>query len=200
MALPQRYIVGPTEKEFYTEDEYFEFEQSALGRWEYVGGDIRAMAGGSDDHGAIASNVLGTLHAALLPKGCRVYGSDIKIHCGDGTNTFPDVTVVCGPRQYHRGRTDTIINPVLIVEVLSPSTEGYDRSEKFDHYQTISSLMDYLLVAQDQTRVMRYTRQGDSWEFQSVTDASGSIILPSVDVTLALSDVYALIDFEENRR
>ncbi len=193
MALPQPYA----EKEAYTEDEYFTFEQSAFGHWEYIGGKIRAMSGGTDDHNTIAVNIGGTLRSALAPRGCRVYVADMKIHTGDGVNTFPDVAVVCGTRQYHRGKTDIITNPVLIAEVLSDSTQGYDRGEKFDHYKTISALMDYLLVVPDEARVLLYTRTGDHWEFRDVSGLQSAIYLPSVETTLALSDVYTLIELAE---
>ena len=182
------------EKDCYTEDEYFEFERTAFGRWEYVHGEIRAMAGGSDDHNMIASNIVGTLRAALLPKGCRVYGSDMKVHTGDDVNTLPDVSVVCGPRIYHRGRTDIITNPLLIVEVLSDSTEAYDQDDKFRHYQTIPALTDYLLVAQDEVRVQLYTRHEDHWHYRDISGLSSTVHLPSVETTLDLSDIYALIE------
>ena len=159
MALPEQYV----KKEFYTEAEYFEFSQTAEERWEFTPfgppqtdgsrlGVIRAMSGGTDDHAAIIGNVAAALHAASRPKGYRVYISDMRIHTGDGKNTFPDVAVVCGPRTYHRGRNDTVTNPALIVEVLSESTSGYDLVGKFAHYQTIPTLADYLLVAQDRAR------------------------------------------------
>lgn len=149
MALQRQY----EEKEFYTEDDYFAFEQTAFGRWEYVGGVIRAMADGTDDHNAIVNNVGRALGNAMVPRGCRVYTSDMKVRTGDGINTFPDVSIVCGLRRYHRGRTDVITNPLLIVEVLSPSTEGYDWGEN-DHYQTIPTLADYVLVAVDEPHVL----------------------------------------------
>ena len=193
MALPQRLL--DIEKDFYTEQDYFDVERNSVNRWEYVGGQIRMMSGGTDDHNAISANVARSLGNALLPKGCRVYGSDMKVHTGDGTNTYPDVTVVCGQRHYHQGRTDIITNPVLVVEVLSGSTEGYDRGEKFDHYKTIPTLHDYLLVAQDEARVMLYTRHEDHWDYRDIIGLESSVVLPSVDVTLALTDVYALIEF-----
>ncbi len=193
MALPQPHV----EKEAYTEDEYIAFEEGAFGHWEYVGGKIRAMSGGTDDHNTIAVNIGGTLRSALAPKGCRVYVADMKIHTGDGVNTFPDVAVVCGPRQYHRGKTDIVTNPVLIVEVLSDSTQGYDRGEKFDHYKTIPSLTDYMLVVPNEARILLYTRIGDHWEFRDVSSLQSAIYLPSVETTLALSDVYALIEFAD---
>lgn len=193
MALQQQFV----EKETYTEDDYFAFEQTAFGRWEFFNGEIRAMSGGSDDHNLIAANIVGTLRSAISPKGCRVYGSDMKVHTGDGLNTYPDVTVVCGPRVYHRGRTDIITNPILLVEVLSLSTRGYDQGEKWDHYQTIPTLTDYLLVAQDAARVMLYTRDGDGWHFRETSGLVKSVTLPSVDVALALADIYALMEWDK---
>ena len=190
MAMPQRYL----EQDSYTEDEYFAFESTAFGRWEFVHGEIRAMSGGADDHNAISMNIGATLRAALLPKGCRVYGSDMKVHTGDGINTFPDVSVVCGPRIYHRGRTDIITNPILIVEVLSDSTEGYDRSEKFDHYRTIPSLDDYMLVEQTKASVLHYTRDNDHWEFREIVGLDNAVYLPSIEMNLALADIYAFIE------
>lgn len=191
MAVARQYV----EKDFYTEEEYFEFERTSFGRWEYVNGEIRQMAGGKDDHNAISSNIVRVLGNSLVPKGCRVYGSDMKIHTGDGVNTFPDVAVICGQRRYYLGKEDVVLNPLLIVEVLSPSTEGYDRGEKFDHYKTIESLQDYLLVKQNEERVMLYSRHEDHWEFREVTGRESAVYLPSVETTLALADIYALIEF-----
>ena len=191
MALQRQY----EEKEWYSEGDYFAFEQTAFGRWEYVGGVIRAMAGGTDDHNTIVLNVGGSLRNAMVPRRCRVYTSDMKVHTGDGINTFPDVSVVCGPRRYYQGRQDVITNPLLIVEVLSPSTEGYDRGEKFDHYRTIPTLADYLLVTVDEARIFHYSLKNDHWEFRETIGLENSVYLPSVETSLALSDVYALIEF-----
>lgn len=191
MAVARRYQA--TEKKIYTEDEYLEFERTSVGRWEYVNGEIRAMSGGSADHSAIAMNIGRALGNALVPRGCRVFGADMKVHTS-ANNTFPDVSVVCGPLTFHRGRKDIITNPILVVEVLSSSTEAYDRGEKFLHYQTLPSLTDYLLVSQDEARVQLFTREGDRWQPREVTGRAGEIYLPSVEMTLALSDVYALIE------
>jgi len=198
MALAQQYI-GYVEKERYTEAEYFEIERASFGRWEYVNGQVRLMAGGSDDHSMISSNVGRLLGNALVPRGCRVYVENMKIHTGDGVNTFPDVSVVCGERQYYLGYDDVIVNPILAVEVLSPSTRDYDQGDKFHRYQTIESLQEYLLVEQDKSRVMLYTRQEDHWEFREVNGLANNISLKSVGVTLALADVYALIEFETEK-
>ncbi len=192
MALAEQYV----EKTHYTEAEYFEFERTAFGRWEYVNGEIRQMAGGSDDHGMISSNVGRALGNALVPRGCRVYVENLKVHTGDGIDTFPDVSVVCGERQYYLGRTDVILNPMLVVEVLSPSTRGYDRGDKFDHYKSIAALQEYLLVEQEEPRVMLYTKRDGDWEMREAWGLDGSIYLSCVDVTLALADVYVLIEFD----
>ena len=111
MALARQFV----EKTHHTEADYFEFERTSFGRWEYVNGEIRQMAGGKDDHNAIIANIIRALGNLLAPRDCRVYGSDMKIHTGDGINTFPDVAVVCGERQYYLGKD---INPL---EVLSPT-------------------------------------------------------------------------------
>lgn len=193
MALAHQYQYA--EKECYTEDEYFEFERTNFGRWEYVKGEIRAMSGGTVDHSTIGGNILATLRAALLPRGCRVLGSDMKVHTRADVNTFPDVSVVCGPLGFHRGRKDIITNPMLVVEVLSDSTQDYDRGDKFRHYQTVPTLTDYLLVAQDEARIELDTRDDDHWRYWVITGLGSTVYLPSVETTLALSDIYALIEF-----
>ncbi len=195
MALAEQYI----EKEHYTEAEYFEIERTSFGRWEYVNGKIRQMSGGTTDHGDISSNLVRVLGNALVPRGCHVYGSDVKVHTGDGINTSPDVSVICGPNRYYQSKKDIVLNPLLSVEVLSPSTAGYDRTEKFEHYRTIETLTDYLLVEQDQAQVMLYTRRTDYWEMRVIAGLDGSVFLPSVDVTLSLADVYALIEFDSEQ-
>jgi len=184
-----------TERECYTEDEYFEFERAIFGRWEYVKGEIRAVSDGTADHSTIGGNILATLRVALLPRGCRAPGSDMKVHTRAQVNTFPDVSVVCGQVGFHRGRKDIITNPLLVAEVLSDSTEDYDRGDKFRHYQTVPTLTDYLLVAQDEAHIQLYTRREDHWEFRDISGLDSTVRLPSVETTLALSDVHALIEF-----
>ncbi len=196
MALARQYADPYIEKTHYTEAEYFEFEQTAFGRWEYVDGEIRQMAGGKDDHNAIGGNIIRALGNILAPRDCRVYGSDMKIHTGDGVNTFPDVAVVCGDRQYYLGKEDVILNPLLVVEVLSPSTKGYDRSDKFDHYKSTEALQEYLLVDQDELRVILHTRRDDHWELREVKGMDGSVYLSSVGDSLAMTDIYAKIKFK----
>ncbi len=194
MALAENYFPY-AEKIIYTEAEYF--ERRRFGRWEYVHGEIRAISGGTANHSTIAVNIAAALRAALLFNGCRVFGSDMRVHTGDGVNTFPDVSVACGPLSFYRGRTDTLANPLLLVEVLSDSTEAYDRSEKFRHCQAIPTCTDYLLVSQHEARAELYTRKGGYWEYREVTGLDAALTLPSVEVMLALSDVYALVEWPD---
>jgi len=191
MALAQQYV----EKTHYTEAEYFEFERTAFGRWEHVNGEVRQLSSGTDDHGMIITNLICALGNVLVPQGNRVYMSNMKVHTGNSVNTFPDVMAVIGPRHYHTGRTDIITNPALVVEVLSSVSRDYDRCEKFDCYRTIETLTDYLLVEQDKPSIIFYTRQDDHWEMREVKGLDGAVHLPSVNVTLALRDVYRLIEF-----
>ncbi len=159
-------------------------------RWAYCDG-------GTANHSTIAGNIIRALGNVLVPKGCRVFGSDMRVHTGDGVSTFPDVSIVCGPLSFYQGRTDTLANPLLLVEVLPDSTEAYDRGGKFQHYRTIPTFTDYLLVSQHETRAELYTRRDGYWEYRDITGLDAALALPSVEVTLALSDVYALVDWDE---
>ncbi len=150
MALAEKYLPC-AEKTIYTEAEYFEFERRNFGRWEYVNGEIHVLSGGTANHSTIAVNIAAALRAALLFNGCRVFGSDMRVHTGDGVNTFPGVSAICGPLSFYRGRADTLANPLLLVEVMSDSTEPYDRGEN-RHYQSIPTVTDYLLVSQHEAR------------------------------------------------
>ncbi len=209
MALPALYAEDPfLDKDWYTEEEYFAQEDHSPARWEFLPDTstprgprlsrIRAMSGGTLDHSAIAVNLMTALNGALRGAGiqtCRVFGSDFKVHTADGRNTYPDAGVVCGKPIYHRGRRDIITNPLLLAEVLSPSTQADDRSDKWVSYQTISTLQHYLLLATDRARVELYTREASGWHFEAWEDRGGQIALPALGVTLALADIYALVEF-----
>ena len=186
MALPQRYDnladVPFLDKGCYTEEEYFALEDRSPERWEFIPTDapslsglrlgiIRAMSGGVPDHAGIMANLITALTLALRGAGnltCRVFSSDLKIHNADGRNTFPDVSVICGKLNYHRGRRDIITNPTLIAEVLSPSTEADDRGGKRQSYQTIPTLQHYLLVFANEPRAELYTRGEQGWRLEII--------------------------------
>lgn len=192
MALPQRYI----EKDHYTEEEYLRWEEDAPYKSEYVRGEIRAMAGGTENHGAIAVNVAAALKGVLRGRGCRVLSSDVKVRTPSGSFRYPDVSVVCGQSHYHgRGRS-VITNPLLLVEVLSRSTAAADRGEKLLEYQTIESLQAYLIVDQDSPCLACYTRKENShWDYQTVTGLEDVLTIPPLGITLALTEVYDEVTF-----
>jgi Uma2 family endonuclease len=176
-----------------TPAEYLEIERDAETKSEFYAGEMFAMAGASPEHNAITFNVTTTLGSQLRGRPCRGFSSDQRVKVSDtGLYTYPDLTVVCGTAEFEEGTPRTLLNPTLIVEVLSSTTEAYDRGEKFDHYRRLDSLQEYLLIAQDRFRVERYLRQArsDEWLFTVVTDPQGTVALLSIGCELALADIY----------
>src|SRR5262249_44191428 len=158
-------------------------------------GELFAMAGGSEEHSLIAVNVCIELGLQLREHPCKVYNSDLRVQVAEeGPYTYPDVTVVCGEARFADAEVDTLLNPTVIVEVLSPTTEAWDRSGKFEQYQQMASLQEYVLIAQDRPRVERYARQGEGeWLLTVASGLEGVIALPSIGCELALREVYRKI-------
>lgn len=183
-----------------TVEEYLAMERASQEKHAYFDGEIYLMAGGTGNHNAIQMNTGASLVAMLRKRPCITYGSDQRVQVNDtGLYTYPDITVVCDPPLWTDNRHDTLLNPVLIFEVLSPSTEGYDRGRKFQHYRALESLQEYVLIAQDQPRIERYLRQTDGqWLYADAAGMDASIELASIGCTLALADVYDKIDFAES--
>ncbi|HLK59669.1 MAG TPA: Uma2 family endonuclease [Chthonomonadaceae bacterium] len=181
----------------YTPEEYLALERSADTKSEYFEGEIRAMAGGTPQHGAITVNISSELRMQLKGKPCQVFSSDVKVRTRpDGLFTYPDVSVVCGALQFHDEREDVLTNPCVIVEVLSDSTEAEDRGRKFFQYRQIETLTDYLLVSQKEPLIDYYEKQEDGrWLLASVVGLESSLTLDSVGCVLALSEVYDKIQF-----
>jgi Uma2 family endonuclease len=180
----------------YTPEQYLALDRAATQKSQYYAGEIFAMAGGSPAHNAIAFNVAVALGPLLRGRGCRGYSSDMRIKVSEsGLYTYADVVVVCGQPRFDNDHQDTLLNPTLIVEVLSPTTEAYDRGDKFAHYRRLESLQDYVLITQERCRIERYTRQpADQWllaEARALTDA---IHLPSLGANLALAAVYDQVE------
>lgn len=175
-----------------TPEEYLAIERAAETKSEYLDGQMFAMAGASRDHVLITGNLGSLLRDQLRPRGCRTYTSDLRVAVGaTGLYTYPDVVVVCGEERFEDAEVDTLLNPTLLVEVLSPSTESYDRGRKFDHYRALESLREYVLVSQSEAKVERYTRQEDgTWNY-AVAEGLGSVLqLPGAGCELRLADVY----------
>lgn len=184
---------------YVTQQEYLALERVAKFKSEYVNGEIFAMAGASEEHNTIAANTLIEIGSQLKRRPCKAYGSDLRVKVSPtGLYTYPDVTVVCGkPQIEHEQGLDTLLNPIVLVEVLSPTTADYDRGAKFEHYRKLASLQEYVLVAQDKPHIAHYVRQADhTWVFSETYDVNASVHLPSITCDLALADVYAKVEFE----
>ena len=181
-------------RHYYSLNEYFALEQAGDARFEYWDGEIVCMSGGSRAHYLISSNVVVTLGNGLRGGRCRAYTADAAIWTPAlPPYRYPDASAVCGELQFRNiNGLDAIVNPVLVVEVTSPSTVRRDEGEKFVAYQAIPSLRDYLLVSQDGPCVTHYTRRDDgrAWERRDVTDLDASIELESIGCALKMRDVY----------
>jgi Uma2 family endonuclease len=184
-------------KTFVTPEQYLEIERAAEFKSEYYNGEMFAMAGALEAHNLIVSNVIGELRGQLRKRPCVTLPSDMRVHvAATGLYTYPDVSVVCGEREYLDRHPDTLVNPTLIVEVLSQSTEAYDRGRKFKHYRSIESLREYLLISSDQISVDLFTRQPDgNWILSSASRPEDSIELHSIDCRLNLADLYEKVEF-----
>jgi Uma2 family endonuclease len=184
---------------YVTPDEYLAAERLSDYRSEYLDGGVYPMTGGSVNHILITGNVTAELINQLRTRPCRVLAIDLKVLMPDSRKFFyPDVTVVCSELQFHDDRRDIILNPDLIVEVLSPSTEAFDRGAKFRAYQTIESLKEYVLVSQNEPLIEQYVRNGDGkWTYAAAAGLESSLALPSIECTLSLSAVYDKVDFNQ---
>jgi Uma2 family endonuclease len=154
------------------------------------------MAGGSPRHSLIKMNVGAVLRDRLLDRPCTPYDSDLRIRTPSGLYTYPDVSVVCGVLIFDDEHRDTVLNPTVIVEVLSPSTEAYDRGKKFEHYRRIESLREYVLVSQDSPRIEKFSRNDDgTWTLSIAGEVSETVVLDSLNVGLPLAQVFMKVDF-----
>ena len=181
----------------FTPEEYLELERKSHYKSEYLDGQIYAMSGGSPEHSMITVNVSREVSLGLKGKPCMTFSNDTKVRTGTANLfSYPDLTVVCGEPRYHDAKRDVLLNPTLIIEVLSSSTEGYDRGEKFMDYQCISSLQTYVLIAQHQARIEQFVRQSNNdWLLSNVTGRDQNLYVASIDCTLALSEIYDRIAF-----
>ncbi len=184
-----------------TEEEYLAFERQSEFRHEYIDGEIYAMTGAKRAHNLITSNINTALNTQLREHPCEIYVSDMRVQVSEaGSYVYPDVVVACGEPEFRPDSyMDTLLNPTVIVEVLSDSTELFDRGVKWANYRLLPSLQAYLLVSQYAVRIERYTRhQNDGWLYTDVTDMNAAIAIESIGCELVLSDVYAKVSFEDN--
>jgi Uma2 family endonuclease len=179
--------------------EYLAADRAAPGKSEYLDGEVFAMGGASERHNLIVANVVAELRRQLKARPCRVYPSDMRVRIKEtGLYAYPDVTVVCGPADFDDEQRDTLLNPAVIIEVLSKATESYDRGEKCAHYRRLGSLSEYVLIAQDKVLVEHYVRQPQQqWLLSEASTLQQSLDLLAIQCTLDLVEVYDKVDFAD---
>lgn len=180
-----------------TEAEYLQLERGSEIKHEFIAGAVYALSGASEAHNLITSSTIAALVHALRGRPCKVYPSDMKIRTpATGSYAYPDITVMCGEARFLDDQRDVLLNPTVIIEVLSPSTERHDRGRKFQHYRELESLQEYILMAQDSPHVERFMRQeAVFWQFSEARGLDAALEIASIGCTLALADIYAQVTF-----
>ncbi|MGE0434751.1 MAG: Uma2 family endonuclease [Planctomycetota bacterium] len=189
--------MAPVPKSRCTPAEYLQRERAAEFRSEFYNGDIFAMSGGSRQHSIIAMNLARHLGNALADRRCQPFNSDMRVKVSDtGLYTYPDLSIVCDRQVFEDAEVDTLLNPTVIIEVLSKSTESYDRGKKFSHYRRIDTLREYILVSQTEPMVERFVRQDDDkWLLQDSRGMESALEIEVAGVTLRLADIYDGVEF-----
>jgi Uma2 family endonuclease len=184
----------------YTLEEYLELERTSEERYEFWDGHVWAMAGASANHERIVANAIFHLKT-LLGRGCTVFGSNLKVIVPEfPPYRYPDLTALCGKPQIEKiGGMDALINPEMIIEILSPSTEAFDRRHKFTYYKSIPSFTEYLLIATDQAIITHYSKQDGHWILAETEGAEATLHVPTFDVSMLLSEIYLDVDFSDGR-
>jgi Uma2 family endonuclease len=184
-------------KRLLSPEEYLAIERDVPEKHEYYRGEMFALGGASREHNLITGNVAASIHAQLSGRACESYQNEMRVKVSPtGLYAYPDVVVTCEKPKFEDKVLDTLLNPQAIVEVLSDTTEKYDRGKKFEHYRQIASLYEYLLVTQDRPHVELFTRGTDGvWRLTEATGLEANIELPTVGCRLSLGDVYAKVTF-----
>lgn len=195
-TVPQ--IMSTVPKSLMTEAEYLAFERASEIRHEYWRGELFAMAGASESHNLASGNLFVAIQLSLRDKPCRAYTHDMRVFAAESRSyVYPDIVVACPPIEFKDDKRDTLLNPHVVVEVLSPSTESYDRGRKFDFYRQSDSLRQYVLVEQDAPRVMSYIRQSDgvAWLLTPLEGLTAVLDFPTLGVSVPLSEIYRNVEF-----
>jgi Uma2 family endonuclease len=187
-----REAMSSNPKTFLTEEEYLAIDRQAEFRSEYFAGEMFALAGASRRHNRIVTNLVVALDLQLRGRPCNVYSSDMRVKVkSTGLFTYPDVVITCEEERFADGDNDVLLNPLIIIEVLSDSTEAYDRGKKFENYQSIESLKEYLLVSQNSQRVEQFVRHNNkNWIYSEVHEFGENIEIKSIECELKLEDIY----------
>ena len=181
-------------------EEYLVSERKSEIRNEYFDGEIFAMAGASREHNQIASNIVRILGNQLLEKPCSVFSSDMKVKIKEiGKYTYPDIVVVCEKEEFENENKDVLLNPVVIIEILSDSTEAYDRGDKFAHYQRLNSFVEYILISQYFWRLEKFTRQDNGTWIYSKYETDGNVVkIEAVNCELPVSEIYRKVNLDKH--
>ena len=191
----------PKPKTYITPEEYLAKERAADYKSEYYNGEIFAFAGASREHNTIVINLVLKLTPQIRKRNCEIYSNDMRVKVNaTGLYTYPDVVVVCGKPKFEDDENDTLVNPTVIIEVLSASTENYDRGTKFEHYRAIDSLSDYILVAQNKIHLEHYVRQSDrTWLFSENKSTEDKFKIDSIGCELLLAEIYEKVEIENTQ-
>jgi Uma2 family endonuclease len=179
-----------------SEDEYLAFERASEHKHELLYGEVVAMVGASERHVLIQGALHAALYTSLRKRGCKAYLSDMKVRIPNGNYVYPDLTLVCGASEFQDTRQDVLLNPLIVVEILSVSTEAYDRGLKFQHYRGVASIAEVVFIAQDRPLVERHVRNADGTWTMHESNALDAV-LTLAGVTLPLAEIYADISFGE---
>lgn len=185
---------------YLTPEEYLDWERKSDTKHEYLRGEIISMSGASREHSLIVTNISGELYIQLKEGICEVHTNDMRVRTHPETSYFyPDVVVVCGEPRFEDNAFDTLLNPIVLVEVLSPSTQAYDRGEKFKNYQQLTSLQEYILVSQDEVHIEHYRRQETQWKLTEFRSLENVLSLVAIACELSLEDIYRRVELGENQ-
>ncbi|MBX3085529.1 MAG: Uma2 family endonuclease [Anaerolineae bacterium] len=192
---------APPENRRMTADEYLAFERASDTKHEFFNGEIIDFAGASVNHTRIIRNMVTLLHTHGRSQGCEVFTADLRVRVGRArAYTYPDIVVACRELRFADDQEDTLVNPTILIEVLSPSTEMTDRGRKFTQYTTLSSLQEYILISQARPQIEQFARQADgSWRYTKITTLDEHLTLPSANCTFNLTDIYEDVQFNPDQ-
>ncbi|MCL4247536.1 MAG: Uma2 family endonuclease [Anaerolineae bacterium] len=182
----------------WTVAQYLDYERGSNVKHEFLDGSVYAMTGASKVHNTITFNLGSHLGPQMRGRGCQGFASDMRVRTPSGLYAYPDMSIVCGtPDVVKEVGQDTLCNPTVLFEILSPSTQAYDRGEKFRHYRSLPSLQAYVLISQSEPHIEHYARQsGDSWLLSEANGLAASVALESIGCTLSLGEIYLNVDFD----
>ncbi len=178
-------------------EEYLQIERRATYRSEFLNGEMFAMAGGTRQHNRISSNLVSEINQHIKSRDCNIYSSDLRVHVpSTGYFTYPDIVITCGKEDFTDAHNDILVNPLVIMEILSDSTASIDRGRKFEQYRELASLVEYLLIEQRTPHIEQYIRHDpQEWRYRIIRGIDKQVLIPTIDCTLSLRDIYHKVEF-----